>query len=193
MGIAQTVNNHHWNYLLALDADAAELSRYIEFTPKNYKTYSLELARLLMSAAAEVDVVAKLACAQVAPGGRAERIGEYYSVLSKSRTNLRSYRVEIKRFGLLLTPWIDWTKARSPIWWRACNVVKHRRDTGFPEANLKNALNAVAGLYVMLLYAFPDDAQQGKLFPRTQLFSIPAPFISGYGPIEDGTPIAYRL
>ncbi len=47
MGIAHSVNNQHWNYLLALDADATELSRYIEFTPKNYKTYSLEIARLL--------------------------------------------------------------------------------------------------------------------------------------------------
>ena len=141
MGIAHTVNNHHWNYLLALDADAAALARYVEFTPKNFTTYSLELARLLMAAAAETDVVAKLACARVAPNTRAQGIAQYYPVLSKSRANLRGYSVEIKRFGLLLTPWKDWTKAKSPIWWRAYNAVMHSSDTSFHEANLKNALN----------------------------------------------------
>ncbi len=46
----------------------------------------------------------------------------------------------------------------------------------------------------MLLYAFPDEAQQGQLSPRTQLFSIPESFINGYGPVEDGhrSLIVYR-
>ena len=50
----------HWNYFLAFDSDAEKLSRYIEFTTDNFEAYSIELVRLLLSAASEVDVVAKL-------------------------------------------------------------------------------------------------------------------------------------
>ena len=133
MGIAHRVNNHHWNYLLALDSDTAQISRYVEFIPGNFKTYSLELARLLMAASAEVDVVAKIACARVAPKSKPQVITDYYDVLSKVRPNLRTHPVEIKRYGLRFTPWVDWTKKASPLWWRACNAVKHRREPTFTK------------------------------------------------------------
>lgn len=193
MGIAQLGNNHHWNHFLMLDADTAQISRYIEFAPANYQTYSLELARLLMSAAAEVDVVAKIACARVAPTSRCERIGDYYQVLSAHRKGLKTYPIRIGRFGLELEPWTSWTARRSPLWWTAHNQVKHRRDQSFPAANLKNALNAVGGLFVMLLYAFPDEAQQGTLMPRPALFSVPETHVAGYGAIEHGSPVSYRI
>jgi hypothetical protein len=61
----------HWNYFLAFDSDAEKLSRYIEFTKENEKTYSIELVRLLLSTASEVDVVAKLLCNKVCPSEKA--------------------------------------------------------------------------------------------------------------------------
>jgi hypothetical protein len=193
MGIAHIPNNHHWNYFLMLDADSLELSRFIEFARPNYNTYSLELARLLMAAAAEVDVVAKLACAHLAPNARRWNIRDYHSVLSKGRPNLKNYPVRITRFGLKFKPWTSWSAKKSPKWWQACNDLKHHRDTEFRAASLKNTLNAVAGLFVMLIYAFPDEAKNGLLHPRPQLFSIPEAFVSGHGPVEYGTPIEYRL
>lgn len=193
MGIPQLVNNHHWNHFLILDADTIEIARFIEFTPANYRTYSIELARLLMTAAAEVDVVAKLACARVAPNAKRRDIRDYHRVLTQHRRSLTSYPVRITRFGLKLKPWTSWSSQRSPKWWGACNQVKHHRDSEFPAANLKNALNAVAGLFVMLIYAFPDEAENGSLHPRPQLFSIPESHVTGHGAIEDGTPISYLL
>ena len=87
----------------------------------------------------------------------------------------------------------SWSAQHSPKWWTACNDVKHHRDSQFAAANLKNALDAVAGLFVMLLYAFPNEAEQGALHPRPQLFTIPESHVTGYGPIEAGTPFCYRL
>jgi hypothetical protein len=49
--IRQTHNNRHWNYLLALDRDAALIARFVELSTDNFGTYSIELARLLMAAA----------------------------------------------------------------------------------------------------------------------------------------------
>ena len=193
MGIHHVSNNHHWNYFLMLDSDTIELSRFIEFAPKNYRTYSLELARLLMSAAAEVDVVAKIACRRISASSKCRNIGDYHRILSTGCPDLKQYPVRITRFGLKFKPWTSWTAAQSPKWWVACNQVKHHRDSDFPAANLKHALNAVAGLFVMLLYAFPTEAQQGALNPRPQLFSIPESHITGYGSVEDGAPVEYRL
>ncbi len=42
------VSLSHWNYFLAVEEDLNGVSRYIEFDNNNYKTYSLELARILM-------------------------------------------------------------------------------------------------------------------------------------------------
>jgi hypothetical protein len=189
----QLTNNHHWNHFLALDADTIAISRFIEFAKPNYRTYSLELSRLLMGAAAEVDVVAKIACAHADPRAPRNSIAEYYKVLSKHQPRITIYPVRIERFGLKFTPWKSWKANVSPKWWTAHNKVKHRRDSEFPQANLKNALNAVAGLFVMLLHAFPNEARSGELNPKPQLFSIPHSHVTGFGPIELGTPISYSV
>lgn len=170
--IHQGANNVHWNYFLALDADTSAMSRYIEFTEKNFDTYSVELARLLMAAASEVDVLAKTACSRVAPAKKPGKIDQYKAILATGRPNLESYPVQIRRYGLVLTPWSNWTSGTNPLWWRAYNDVKHERNNHYSKANLKNALNAVAGLFVMLIYAFPDEASNGQLVPIPSLFQF---------------------
>src|SRR5688572_3615505 len=160
--IPQQVNNVHWNYLQALDADALVLSRYIEFSPENYNTFSIELARLLMAAASEVDVVAKIAC-EHAGAREASGINSYREVLTERWPNLAGSQVEIARFGMQLTPWENWRTGSNPDWWRSYNQVKHERHNHYGQANLQNALNAVGGLFVMLLYAFPEEAESGRL------------------------------
>ena len=47
---------------------------------------------------------------------------------------------------------------------------KHHRHTDFQEANLKNVLNAVAGLFVMCLYLYEAKAESGQLRPFPSLF-----------------------
>ena len=57
MGIRTSPTEIHWNYFLAVEADLIELSRFVEFNPKNYNCFSVEMAKLLMASAGEVDVV----------------------------------------------------------------------------------------------------------------------------------------
>ena len=59
MAITERESLSYWNYFLALEADLERLSRFVEFTSVNFQTYSLEMARLLLTGASEVDVVAK--------------------------------------------------------------------------------------------------------------------------------------
>ena len=59
MGIEHQPVPHDWNYFFCLEEDIIALSRWIDFSAENERVYSIELARLLMTAGAEVDVVAK--------------------------------------------------------------------------------------------------------------------------------------
>lgn len=113
MGIIQQSCNSHWNYFLALDADLEVLSRYIEFDTRNYDCFSLELARILLAAASEVDVVAKQLCIAITPGSKADNIMKYRDEICSARPRLAYFQAVAPRFALQLTPWQPWKKAQG--------------------------------------------------------------------------------
>jgi hypothetical protein len=171
MAIVQGQVNQHWNYFLAFDADLSRLSRYIEFHTDNYNCFSLEIARVLLAAASEVDVVAKLLCRKVKPDSKAENINDYQQEILNAFPKFGQFEVLAERFGLSMHPWDEWANGRSPFWWRAYNEVKHQRDAHFQKANLKNMLNAVAGLFVACLYLYEEEAQATALHPTPEVLS----------------------
>lgn len=184
----------HWNYFLAFDSDAEKLSRYIEFTKENNKTYSIELVRLLLSAASEVDVVAKLLCNKVSPDENVRDMADYRRILNTKFPKIKKMKIQIPRYGLDLTPWKNWNKIdRTPIWWKAYNNVKHQRDMKFQKANLKNTLNSIAGLFCLVLYYYKDEAEIGNLRPNPNLFSVNSEFSGGYDMDEFGFTRLYEL
>ena len=166
----------HWNYLLSLEDDLARLSRYIELREDNYATYSLELARVLFAAASEVDVVARQLCEKLDSGSKADNIASFRIAIIEAYPQISASIVFLPQFGLTMTPWEDWAWDASPFWWRAYNNVKHHRHTHFSEASLQNTLNAVAGLFVLLLFFYRDEATTGKLAPGARLLSAGHPF-----------------
>ena len=71
----------HWNYFLAIEKDLETLARYVEFNKDNFKCFSIEMARLLLAAAAEVDIVCKQLCRKMNPASPAEKIHHYRDVI----------------------------------------------------------------------------------------------------------------
>lgn len=65
--------NIHWSYYLAFEQDLEKISRYIEFHESNYSTYSVELARILLAACSESDVLLKEICKLVEPEQKPRR------------------------------------------------------------------------------------------------------------------------
>lgn len=177
MGIHEAPTPEHWNYFLALEDDVVRLARYLEPTNDNFSAYSLELARILFAAASEVDVVAKRLCSKLDSESKADNISKYKKEILSAYPQFTSAIVQVPRFGLTLTPWTQWKLEGSPLWWRAYNHVKHQRHTHFPEASLKNALNAVAGLFILLLFFYRDEGRQGLLSPDPAIFRAGRPFI----------------
>lgn len=159
MIMTQQLTANHWNYFLAIEEDLEKLTRYIEFTPVNYDTYSIELAHLLLTSSSEIDVLLKQICFLLNPKIKANNIDDYRE---KLKINLQSYIFDgfiqekffIPRYNLEFIPWTSWENAKNPEWWQSYNNVKHHRNSSFSEANLKNAINAVGALLIVEVYYY---------------------------------------
>lgn len=184
----------HWNYLLAIENDLYRLSRFIEFDERNFECFSIEISRILLTSAAEVDVVCKQICKKLNPASSAEDIHQYREEIKPVHPKIPDFKVLIPRHGLTLTPWDNWNEERGvPLWWTAYNKIKHHRDSEYHRANLRNALNSVAGLFVMVLYLYKEKAKMGELVPSLQLLKAAEDHLEGVtlGGYEFG--IVYKL
>ena len=155
---------------MAIERDLDELSRFVEFDERNFRCFSLEIARILLAASAEADVVCKQICRTNDPSSSADSINRYRDEIMKVFPAIAGFEVAIPRFGLDLCPWEEWKDPQGvPVWWTAHNKIKHERNTHYHRASLRNALNAVAGLFVATLYLYPTRARKGELVPSPQL------------------------
>ena len=84
------------------------MAHFIKFDEYNYSCFSLENTRLLITAAAEVDVVCKQLCREVDSHSRANTINRYHASLVRQYPHMLDFEVEFPQYGLHLTPWKDW-------------------------------------------------------------------------------------
>lgn len=180
----------HWDYVLSLEEDLARLSRYVDFSG-NDAVYSIEIARLLMAACAEVDVVLKGICRRQRPQAKVSSINSYRPIVLEAHPGIRRIEVQLYRYGLSLQPWKNWDEAQPPPWWSANNKVKHQRAERFTEANLTNCLNAVAGLFASVLYFYREMAEHGELLPAPSLLTVPG--VMRGGPGLEPQPLYFKL
>lgn len=180
MVIQTSPTDAHWNYFLAIENELIQLARYIEFDAKNFTCFSIEIARILLSSAAEVDVVCKRICKGIDPSTSADNIIQYQSEVTKAYPDFANFEISVSLYGMVLKPWTNWNNQNTPPdWWTAYNKVKHHRDTEYHQANLQNALNSVAGLLVALLYLYKDKATKGDLWPLPVLLRADGKHIGG--------------
>lgn len=172
----------HWNYFLALDSDFDVLSRYVELAGNNFQTYSIELAHLLLSGSSEADVVLKALCLALDRESKTRNICDYQSTIIARLPSFAEEAVYVPRYCLTLHPFDNWqTEKNSPDWWQSYNAVKHHRDQSFQQANLKNSLNALAGLMVSVFYLYRQTFSElnqdnkkvtAKLVPEPKLLRL---------------------
>jgi hypothetical protein len=178
----------YWQYYLAIELSLEETTRFVEATPDNYKTYSIEYARLLLSASSEIDVVCKLLCQKIDSTANPQNINEYRHIITNKYPNFYKMKVVIPRYGIEFFPWLKWQRSTNPDWWKSYNNVKHERSNHFAEANLENTFNAVAGLFSLLLYYYKPELFSLKLPLSDKLFTIedvPATLVDGHFSLPD--------
>jgi hypothetical protein len=173
MAISESNSLIHWNYFIALESDIERLSRYVEFTTENFDTFSIEIAHLLLAASSEVDVVAQQLCRRLDSSANAENIEQYRNVIKTHIPFIGTSIVTIPRYGLELMPWSNWQSDKTPDWWRAYNKVKHERNTHFKKANLKNVLNAMSGLLLLIVHYYRGMPEIRRMMPPPAIFLPP--------------------
>ena len=152
MGLHFSPVNQHWNYFVALERDFETLARYIEPSDANADSYSLELARILMTATQEVDVLMKLFCKVLDPASDPGHLTAYESVIADKLPEFKQQTVRITRFGIESKPFVSWTNGLAPFWWTANNKIKHERNVHFEKATLKNTYNSLSALFLTNAY-----------------------------------------
>ncbi|MBY6282283.1 hypothetical protein [Stenotrophomonas maltophilia] len=172
MAINRTSTLIHWNYFLALEEDLDRLARYVDLSGQNDGTFSIEIARLFLSASAEVDVVLKQIALKHNPTSKASSINAYYPDIVPHCPNFIGFSVLVPRYGLTLNPWTSWTANTPPFWWQDHNKVKHHRHNHFDKATLKNCLNSVAALFVSVIHLYSTEAAQGGLLSLPRILNV---------------------
>jgi len=164
----------HWNYFLAIEDDLERLSRFVEIDQKNFECFSIEISRILLAAAAEVDVVCKQICKKLNPKSTAKNIKNYRNEICANYPTIPDFEVVLIRYDLSIIPWEKWKNPTGdhPDWWTAYNKIKHHRHKEYQRANLQNALNSVAGLFVMVLYLYKEKATKAELRPSPHLLQV---------------------
>jgi hypothetical protein len=161
-----------WYFFLALETDLDATARYVEPAEANDGTYSIEFARILMAAAAEVEVVACALAREVSMLPSQPTINDLRVVFHKHYPKLPQMEISVPRAPRKLRPWSAWSGEGNPDWWSAHNRVKHDRHIAFEKATLAHALNAVAGLLCLQLYVHHELYNRGSLEPWCRLLSL---------------------
>ncbi|MCH2057502.1 hypothetical protein FIU82_06790 [Pseudoalteromonas sp. THAF3] len=169
-------------YYLSIESDLEVCSRYVELSKDNFATYSVEFAKIIMAASAEIDTLSKEMCKLIAPEMKPKDIkgiGKYAEIILKKHPGLAGIEMVIPRYELSLKPWADWSKTTSPNWWQSNNSIKHDRANNFNKANLENAIGALAGLLALTLYFYLE--KNGKLL---DISAFSAPRLLGVADID---------
>ena len=167
---------HYWQYFLMIEDDLAATARYVEFDQSNMETFSAEFSRIILSAGSETDVLAKVLCDQhtlkAKNGKSVDGIADYRETIVPRFQGFTKLEIWAPRMEMRTLPWSNWDKGLSPKWWTEYNEIKHKRHRNFAKANLRNAIDGVAGLFVMVAYVCQHELRGNRLAPMPKMLSL---------------------
>lgn len=158
-----------WNYYLVLEADCMSTERYVSFDLGDNNLYSVNVPTVLGNSMAfsveyikqyqaicsEIDVILKTICGELGNVTADNMKTGYTPTLLGDAFWGQVVNQKVLFKGTELQPFINWSSFpnyQAPAWWSPYNGVKHDRTNRYKEANLKNVLNALAGLYILENY-----------------------------------------
>ena len=158
---------YHWEYYLVLEKDFLEVERYVAFDlgdnflytnsavtdNGNSECFSNEFIKQYQAICSEIDVISKSICKEISGSLSANNMEQYTEIILNNWPNIIQQKVTVK--DIELQPFQNWNKRpnyQSPDWWTPYNNVKHKRILNYKKANLKNTINALAGLYILEQY-----------------------------------------
>ncbi len=158
----------YWHYYIVLESDLLACRRYVEFSPQNLGTFSLEFMHLLFATCSEAEIVLKTLCARLGK----KNVGNIVQYKATVEPNLKisTFTVQNLVTSNTVSPFSEWRTVDSLLWWDAYNNVKHNRSGKFEQATLQNCMNALAGLFVLNLYQEHVALEDADLAPESRFF-----------------------
>lgn len=163
----------YWSYYIEIENQLLETQKYVEFDKKNYNTYSMEYLKLYQIICSEIDGCAKVISLYSDSSFkiRDATIKQWGFQVQQIFPEITKRQVSFNGNDLLI-PWRNWEyvigltkdgkknikheKGKvNPDWWVKYGNVKHARmnleseDANYADANLKNVVYALAGLYIL--------------------------------------------
>lgn len=145
----------YWRNFLSLEKNLFDILEYVQIDKKNFNTFSIKNARLILSVGGEIDSILKNLCNQINNIKKHENINDYRGTILKYYGNkFGRKKTYVVNYDIIFSPWKDWNKKKikNPDWWSDYNKIKHNREDNFDKANLKNILYCMAGLHIALFF-----------------------------------------
>jgi hypothetical protein len=170
--------NQYWEYFIVLENEFNDTEKYLTIDEDNYKSFSVEYAKLMQTICSEIDVLSKEYCRFLNEDYKADTIAKYAYIITENRNDILNQEVLlIKKKHLIFKPWENWqytintdkngierVNGTPPKWWTMYNKIKHERTTFskslnkhfFKFANQENVLNALSALFILEMYFYKD-------------------------------------
>jgi hypothetical protein len=170
---------HYVRAFLLIQGDLQRLFEFIEPADLNLDTFSFRIHELFMRSCIEVEANFKAILKEnnFNPIDRhgSPRPENTWNIHDYKKVNvthhLATYKAHIPIWDGLTSiyePFKEWTAGQDLSWYRAYNMSKHDRRNRFKEANLRNLLNAVTGLLILLSSQFGTE----EFSPSSRLLAV---------------------
>lgn len=159
-----------WKQYIELEKLFLETEKYVSISEKNKNAYSIQYNIILQAICAEVDIVIKRLCYEYDNHTIVRNMNDYINVIISNDPNFKNVEVNLELYDMKIYPWKDigfrndngCEKPNCPYWWNGYISIKHKRLTfskvnneyriiskNIDQANQKNVLGALAGLFVL--------------------------------------------
>lgn len=169
--------NAYWKQYIELEKELIDIGHYISIEEDNFSAYSLVLQKYILEVDSELDNVMK----EISGFSGEERsnIEKYYSNIVAAFPQIKNQSVTVNSFKL--KPFDGWKEdqpSASLAFWDEYNAIKHNRVANKKKASLKNAVYALAALFILEMYEIdrkykeditasinsPEDDTESSLF-----------------------------
>ena len=127
-----------------------EFLRVLPLTPENEQAWSPELVGLFLDVSSLVDSVARHIVGKSATKKTHELNIDDFETHLLAKEHIIDSRVAVYVYPLkVISPYDGYRAADG--WWKVYSGLKHNRIEHYTKANLSNTLNALAGLFLILV------------------------------------------
>ena len=170
----------YWKHYISLEKEFLSCVEYVEIDDINYNTYSVNYSKLLLEICSEIDVVLKMYCKMLDSSFNKRNIKGYHDLILQERPNMINEKIKVINKNIDLLPFIEWiTPNQNPTWWNVYNKIKHERTSkimvngvkmeSYKFGNLFNVINALSGLYEILILMYSELANNENRRIKTPL------------------------